>query len=76
MQAILSVLPSTHMVKNHFDMKVHIYAFIMLTALMAKWLISVTDCSVKRRVFEPSMNAGFQCSARSLLRSALHDAIT
>ena len=39
-------------------------------------VVSVTDCSVKWRVFEPSMNAGFQCSARSLHRPAFYDAIT
>ena len=36
---------------------------------------SVTDCSVKRRVFEPSTNAGFQYGARSFDRPAFYDAI-
>ena len=39
-------------------------------------VISVTDCSVKRREFEPSINAGFQCSARSLHHPVFYDAIT
>ena len=39
-------------------------------------VVSVTVCTVKRGVFEPHMNAGFQCGARSLRRSAFYDAIT
>ena len=39
-------------------------------------VVSVTDCSVKRRMFEPHMNAGFQCGAWSLHRPAFYDAIT
>ena len=31
-------------------------------------VVSVTDCSVKRRVFEPRMIAGFQYGERSLHR--------
>ena len=39
-------------------------------------VLSVTDCIAKRRVFEPSMNADFQCGARSLHHPAFYDAIT
>ena len=36
----------------------------------------MTDCSVKWRVFEPHMNVGFQCGARSLHRTAFYDDIS
>ena len=39
-------------------------------------VVSVTNCSVKWRVFEPSMNAGFHCDVRSLLCPAFCDANT
>ena len=39
-------------------------------------VVSVTACSVKGHVFEPSMNAGFQCNVRSLHRPTFYDLIT
>ena len=39
-------------------------------------VVSVTDCVVKRHVFEPRINAGFQSGARSLHSPAFYDAIT
>ena len=39
-------------------------------------VVSRTDCIVKRREFEPSMNAGFQCSERSLHSPNFYDVIT
>ena len=39
-------------------------------------VVSETDCSIKRLVFDPHLNAGFQCGAWSLHRRAFYDAIT
>ena len=39
-------------------------------------VVSGTDCRVKPHEFDQSMNAGFQCGARSLHRTAFYDAIT
>ena len=38
-------------------------------------VVSLTNCT-ERSLFGPSMNAGFQCGARSLHRPAFYDAYT
>ena len=53
-----------------------VYYYYYYTIRSDGQVVSVRDCSVKRREFEPSMNAGFQCIARSLHRPAFYDAIT